>query len=350
VVTGDWKINILIDWNEIFKKSFQGQWLQYAENAFDSHIFFHPSLGMAWLDTYRPMRKLKPLFCIAENDSSVIFMPLVLWTQNWKNAYRKVIVPVGYSDFDYHDPLVNQQLQPDDWASFYKSLTGALKSKVRFDAIEITGIRSEINDKNWSKENDVALFSDLGPFINTESFLQSLTTSLRGDIRRQIRRISEPGPLILFHYNTVNEALDTLPHFLKLHSERWPRAYKAPEFHKNILLNGIESGLVDFTSLKCGGKILGYHLGFIYKNRYYYYMPATDPEFENLSPGKVHLYKLVEYAIEKKCQIFDHLRGDESYKSGWTDKFQPLFRFSCKNSGAGSGIRNLLYSLKQKIT
>ncbi len=345
----DWKIKFITDWDEIFSKSFQYQWLKYAENAVNSHVFFHPSLCMAWLETYRPIRKLKPLFCIAENNSVIIFMPLVLWTQNWKNALRRITITVGHSDFDYHDPIVNQQLQPDDWAYFYKSLTDALKLKEEFDAIEINGIRTEINDENWSKENDVAPFSDLKPFLNPDSFLQSLKASLRGDIRRQIRRISEKGPLILYHYKTVDESLDVLPQFLKLHSRQWPNAYKAPGFHRNLISAGIESGIVDFTSLKCGEKIFGYHLGFIYNNRYYYYMPATDHEFENLSPGKVHMYKLIEYAIERSCQIFDHLRGDENYKAGWTNDMQFLFKFSQKNTGIGSGIRNLAYSIKQKI-
>ena len=287
-----WRFSFVTDWETAFSENFSNEWNKYYENAVNSHVFFHPTLCMAWLETYRPIRKLKPLFCIAENDSVVLFMPLVLWTQNWKNAFRKIIVPVGYSDFDYHDPLVNQQLQPDDWASFYKSLTGALKSKVRFDAIEINGIRTEIIGDNWLKEKDVAPYSDLSCFNDSESFLQSLKTSLRGDIRRQIRRISEKGPLILYHYKTVDESLEVLPQFLKLHSRQWPNAYKAPGFHRNLISAGIESGIVDFTSLKCGEKILGYHLGFIYNNRYYYYMPATDHEFENLSPGKIHLYKL----------------------------------------------------------
>ncbi len=345
-----WRFSFVTDWGTAFSENFSNEWNKYYENAVSSHVFFHHTLCMAWLETYRPIRNLKPLFCIAEKDFSIVFIPLVLWTQNWKNAFRKIIVPVGYSDFDYHDPLVNQQLQPDDWASFYKSLAGTLKSKVRFDAIEINGIRTEIIGDNWLKEKDAAPYSDLSRFNDSESFLQSLKTSLRGDIRRQVRRISEKGPLILYHYKTVDESLEVLPQFLKLHSRQWPNAYKAPGFHQNLISAGIESGIVDFTSLKCGEKILGYHLGFIYNNRYYYYIPATDPEFENLSPGKVHLYKLVEYAVERNCQIFDHLRGDENYKAGWTNNIQPLFKFSLRNTGLRSGIRNLAYSIKQKIS
>jgi CelD/BcsL family acetyltransferase involved in cellulose biosynthesis len=276
-------------------------------------------------------------------------MPLVLWIQDWKNAFRRIIVPAGYSDFDYHDPLVNYQISGNEWASFYESLADAIKSKVHYDAIEINGIRTEVTGENWHKENDIAPFCDLGQFTDSENFLESLKASLRGDIRRQIRRIGELGPLSLYQYNTVEEALNILPQFLKLHSDRWPGAYKAPEFHKNLIVYGLKSGIIQLTSLKSGDKTLSYHLGFTQNKTYYYYMPAIDPEYENLSPGKVHLFKFVERAIADGIKIFDHLRGDENYKEGWTTSVQSLYRFSYQNTSLASKFRNGLYSIKKRI-
>ena len=85
--------------------------LNFRANGFNgqkimsiAHVFFHPALCMAWLETYRPIRKLEPLFCIGDSNHNHFFLPLVLWRKNWKNAFQKVIVPVGYSDFDYHEP------------------------------------------------------------------------------------------------------------------------------------------------------------------------------------------------------------------------------------------------------
>lgn len=349
MVTGNWNIQFITDWDEIYSKSFQDQWLHYLENAVNSHVFFHPALGMAWLKTYRALRNLAPLFCIALKDDSRIFLPLVFWKQNWKDAFRRVVVPVGYSDFDYHDPLDNRQISGNEWASFYESLADAIKLKVNYDAIEINGIRTEVTSKNWHKESDIAPFYDLTQFTDSENFLQSLKTSLRGDIRRQIRRISELGPLILHHYNTVDEALNILPQFLKLHSDRWPGAYKAPGFHKNLIVYGLKSGIMHFTSLKSGDRTLSYHLGFTYSKTCYYYMPVIDPEYENLSPGKVHLFKLVERAIAERNKIFDHLRGDENYKEGWTNRVQSLYKFSYQNISLTSKVRNEVHSIKEKI-
>jgi CelD/BcsL family acetyltransferase involved in cellulose biosynthesis len=345
-----WKFEWITEWDTIYTESFHKVWFELAENGFNSHVFFHPPLCLAWIATYRKLQKIEPLFCFAEKGTISILFPLVLWTQNWKNAFRKIIVPVGYSDFDYHDPLTNRQLSKEDWASFYKSLRGSLILKVPFDAIEINGIRAEINSENWSKEIDIASFCELNIFRNSDDFLKSLKTSLRGDIRRQIKRISEHNPLTLNHYTTISEALSVLPHFLKLHSERWPKAYKAPGFHQNLIKYGVESGIIHFTSLKSGEKILSYHLGFVYNSRYYYYMPTIDPVYENLSPGKVHLFKLVEFAIENGYQLFDHLRGVENYKVGWTNSIQPLYQFLEYKNSPRSDIKNMINSIKKKVS
>lgn len=348
-MSSDWNIRFVTDWDEINSPEFQYQWLEWSETAVNSHVFFHPALSMAWIETYRPLRNLKPIFCIAENKSVVVFIPLVLWKQNWKNAFRKIIISTGYSDFDYHAPVASRSLTPAGWASFYQALLHELKAVADYDAIDLNGLTTEAYSEDMQEEQSAAPFTELAELSNSEDFLLSLKTSLRGDIRRQIRRINELGQLTLHEYTNTDEALDVLPQFLALHSSRWPGAYKAPGFHKNIIVHLEELGILHLTSLKSGEKILSYHLGFQYKKKYYYYMPATDRAFENLSPGKVHLFKLVEYAIDNKYNVFDHLRGDENYKTGWATSVRKLYRLNIQNKKTVSRIKNRFCDLKTKL-
>lgn len=55
----------------------------------NAHVFFHPSLVKAWIDTYLPLRELTPIFvwgkCV---DGNEIFLPLVLWKKNWKTLFK----------------------------------------------------------------------------------------------------------------------------------------------------------------------------------------------------------------------------------------------------------------------
>jgi CelD/BcsL family acetyltransferase involved in cellulose biosynthesis len=345
----NWEIKFVRSFDEIQSGSFKAHWQKNIEKAEINHVFFHPSLCLGWLDAYRPIRKIEPLFCLAIRGDIQIFFPLVLWKQNWKNAYRKLIIPVGYSDFDYHDPIVSRDLSQEEWHSFYSVLLVYLKSGFNYDSIYLNGIHTAINKEHWSKEKDFAPYCNLEKFSNPEQYLKSLSTSLRGDIRRQIRRIEEQGPLDLQQISNIPEALGELPFFLKYHSEKWPGSYKAPGFHSNLLKYGLGSGTVNFSVLKCGSENISWHLGFMHNKTFYYYMPVINPLYEKYSPGKIHLFKLIEYSIINGYKIFDHLRGDENYKAGWTDSYSKLYAFKMVNNHPVSFSRELLCSIKNSL-
>jgi hypothetical protein len=345
----DWEIEIVSDWNEVYSEKFQQKWLKYIEEAIQPNIFFHPSLCMAWIETYRPIRNLTPHFCTARKDDTTVFIPLVLWRQNWKNAFRQIIVPVGFSDFDYHDPLVNRHLNYNDWQSFFHSLISHLKQKVVFDKIEFNGIRVKMSEDFSLKEDDKAPFCDLRSFSGSKEYLQNMGFNLRRNIQKQLKRINNLGPINLKHYKDIDDALYALSNFLEIHSLRWPNAYKAPLFHENLLRSGINAGIVDFSSLYSGDRILSYHLGFIDGNRYYCYMIAFNTDYEALSPAKIHLYLLVEYAFKHGYQTFDFLRGVENYKSGWTNNFEYLYNYYLVNDRISSKYKDFLICLKKQF-
>jgi hypothetical protein len=322
--------------------------MEFFDETENSNLFFHPSLSRAWIETYYQVRDLEPAFCIATSNDLKILYPLVIWKQNWKNAFRKLLVPVGYSDFDYHDPLFRGSIS-NEWGIFYKELLLFLKANISFDTLLISGIHTKTNGNYWSEESEIAPYCNIGTFSSTEQFLQSRSASLRGDIRRQIKRIEAKGRLVLEHLNSIEGALTVLPQFLNYHTERWPGSYKAPHFHENLLKYGLDSGIVDLSVLKCGDEIISWHLGFISKASYLYYMPAIKPEFENFSPGKIHLYKLTEFALDKGLVIFDHLRGQESYKAGWTNDFSKLYKYRFVSSNPVSLTREFLCTLKNHL-
>ena len=142
------------------------------------------------------------------------------------------------------------------------------------------------------------------PFNNSEDFLQSLKTSLRGDIRRQIRRIEKIGKLRLVDFKIFLKRWKYCLLFWNCTEKRWPKAYKAPGFHENLLNYGLDKNIVHFTALRVNDKTMSYHLGFKFNHTYYYYMPAIDPQYENLSPGKIIFSSLVDYAIKNEFYDF----------------------------------------------
>lgn len=341
-----WTFEWITDWETIWSDDFTKKWRTWLEQSWSSHVFFHPALVKAWVETYIPLWNISPFFLIARHGDMTVFLPLVLWKRNWKNAFLREIIPVGYSNFDYHDPIIvgpTDAFKPDFfWSSLFKQLD---RIDVRFDTINITGIRSQYagSGQEWEKD-EICPYCDIACFRNPEDFLPTLKSSLRGDLRRQIRRLEEQGSLS-YHVYTSNELPDSLaalPEFLDLHAQRWPNAYKAPDFHENLLRHSLKEGIVHFSELRLDDKPISWHLGFVDSDRFYYYLPAINPAFAKLSPGKVHLLKCVEEAIRLNLSVYDHLRGEESYKSGWTDETEQLRNFVQLKDSIPSNIKSFV--------
>lgn len=340
------KIEWITDWETIYSENFQAKWMTWATKSSQTNVFFHPALCMAWLDTYRPIRNIKPYFAITQEGEKVIFLPMVLWKRNWKNAFQKLLVPVGYSDFDYHDPITvnNEESIVHDFLN--QIIIDPLLAKA-YDKIYLNGLRTLNLCSTLTKELAVAPFAELSRYKNFEEAKNLLPSKLRGDIRRQIRRLEELGELKFEIIRTLDDGLKILPDFLRHHQIRWPNSYKAPCFHENLIRYGLEKKIVDISILKFNNHIISYHLGFNALNRFYYYMPAIDLEFAKFSPGKIHLYFLFECAYNRGIKIFDHLRGDENYKAGWTDKIQELYYLEKKSSNFQSKIKTRLLNFKK---
>jgi len=335
----------MTSWDEVLRPAFVQQWLQWLDESSTAHVFFHPSLVRAWVETYLPLCDIRPFFVVGTCGDSIAFLPLVLWRRNWKNAWQRLLVPAGYSDFDYHDPVFSGAKPGKELAAdFWNALCEYLPGKMRFDCFTVDGVRQLAAGQGigWVEDGYCPL-TDLAKFKKPEEFLPWLKSSLRGDLRRQLRRIEEVGGLATVTYgnNQVEEALLELPAFLEAHSYRWPGAYKAPRFHENLVRQGLPSGLVSFRVIRIGGVSAAWHLGFRFHRCFYSYMPAMNEKFASMSPGKIMMLYRYEQSIAEGDKVFDHLRGAEDYKEDWSTNKQVVWRFSMRGNDAFGSVRNM---------
>lgn len=324
---------------------------EIPDDVMAQHVFFHPELIKVWMETYRPLRRMTPINVKAICGHQILYMPLVLWQRNWKNAFENVVVPVGYSDYDYHDPIVTLIGVDVDYSNYWIELTQFLMNEVKCDALIIDGITDKVVSEEFFARGEICPRLSLNGIKNEDDLMSFFKTSLRGDLRRQMRRLSEIGELRYREYNSWNEIpASTFEEFMCQHANRWPHAYKAPGFHENLLKYGLDSGVVHFSTLKIGDKEIAWHLGFKYQGRYYYYMPAGNQEYFKYSPTKVHLFYLVRNALVQGFDIYDHLRGEENYKSGWSNHHEYVNTISIRNSAISSKMKEKLLSVKRLVS
>ncbi|MCG8432157.1 MAG: GNAT family N-acetyltransferase, partial [Candidatus Omnitrophica bacterium] len=263
-----WKHKVYRSWDEVDDPAFVRQWEQWMAGSAENHVFNHPSLVSAWTDTYRTLQDIRPLYIVAESEETTVFLPLVLWRRNWKNAMVRLIVPAGYSDYDYHDPVLSGkdgQTLPD---SFWLSMENFISSEAgaRYDEIMLNGIRAMPGDqKGWEKDVVECPYIDMSAYRDFEDFFSGLKKKLRSDINRRKRRIRELGELTYHVHQTdgVHEAVQSLSPMLEAHSKRRPKAYKAPGFHEALIRYGLPEAIVHFSELRLDGKTISWRLGFL---------------------------------------------------------------------------------------
>ena len=342
-----WYFEVINNWDDIWRKTNLARWNSVMRQSSSAHVFFHPALIKAWVDTYIPLQKMQPIFIWAkDNSGNEGFFPLVLWKRNWKNAFIRCIVPMGYSDFDYHNPIFLRPVQ--DLNSFWRQLLDYIEYSFHYDQITLDGITDAMTcEALFWNQDEICPYMALDNINNEQQLLYSLKTSLRGDVRRQIRRLKEVGVLSFTTYHQPEDVWPTFDSFLEEHRHRWPNAYKAPLFHRHLIEQGLKDGLVHFSSLNIDNQPIAWHLGFSYRKRFYYYMPAGNNIFANYSPVKIHLYYLIKWSIEKKYELYDHLKGDENYKTGWSNGYQYVNSLTKRSKGFTTSLKMSILKLRK---
>lgn len=340
----NWRFEWLTTWNEVWDPSFVDWWQELIERSSDAHVFFEPCVVRAWYETYRGLRRIEPRFLIARSDSDCkIFFPLVCDHGTCRDAWQRMIHPVGYLEFDYHDPVCNDLFQKSGWTNFWRQLIQELQHRrFRFDWFSIPRVQGQcVQGAKGFNQVERAPLIDLSKFKSYDDLLSQLSQNMRQGVRRKKRRLERVADVRLrvFGKNEICAALATIPAFRRAHQIQWPQSYQAPGFYERLVTIALPKGFLHLSMLECGERAISWHIGFMYKGRFYWYVPAYDADMGRYSPGQMHLAKLVEETMAKSITVFDFLRGEEPYKLQWANQTQPLYGLSRISRGVLPAVK-----------
>jgi len=267
-----------------------------------------------------------------------------------------MLIPAGYSDYDYHDPvfvsLSVHEIMSDFWKAFFDEIN--IRWNGLFDVCTVNGLHKKYfpSDVNVTGKEG-SPYVDLRKFNSIEDIVGSLSKRTREDVRRKRQRLNKAGKISFHLYSStdIDQAMAELPMILAEHSKKWPGSYKAPDFHKYLVEYGLASNLLHMTQLSLDDHPISWHIGFFYGSRYYWYMPVYKSEFQKYSPGQVHLFMCLEDALNKGAVIFDFLRGRETYKNHLAKDSDDLFEFRYESKKIIPSLRNFLSdSIKPRLS
>jgi CelD/BcsL family acetyltransferase involved in cellulose biosynthesis len=284
----------------------------------------------------------------------------VLDRGGWKDAWLRVIQPVGRNEFDYQEPIVSGNCTKAIGSGFWQAIVNELSGSFGdFDLFEIPRVRQErtLGFEGFSEAGG-APFIELSRFESFEQLFTTLPQPLRQDVRRQQRRISALGTLRMdvVGKDDLSYAMEILPGLLSHHRARWaptcpklmPWPNREDDFYKKLLANVLPSGFLHMSVLKCGEEAISWYVGFLYKRRFYAETTTFNSAFSNYSPGKVHVAKLLEEVFRQGAEVFDFLAGRESYKLWWTQQAIGLYRLSILMPGLLPRLRDSSRRLLRK--
>ena len=151
--------------------------------------------------------------------------------------------------------------------------------------------------------------------------------SHRTDVRRQRKRLAAKGPTSLWQPSDLNTARTLLEEFFAVHDQKWLSQGQPGRFQESLQRKHFRS-IVDrlwgrglhLSALRCGDVNVSFGFGFFSGGWVQWYRPTYRHEYQNLSPGKVHIALLVEEACRCGWRGIDFLQGDEGYKLQWSNQ------------------------------
>ncbi len=349
----EWTIQLLTSWLEIESEVFGLFWSDLARQASNTHVFFHPVLVRIWIETYRSIYNINPLFVKATRGKQQVLFPLVLWRRNFKNGFIRVVVPAGHSDFDYHDPLFLHPPTPEEINTFYTAMLKCIDRTVAYDRMIFDGLHEPYLPKFGTVTHSEGCLA--WPTCKAEcsdGIILPLQKSQARSTLRRYRRLQETGTVGFRRFTSTDDPglFETLETMLEMHSKRWPNAYKAPGFHRKLIEQGLQAGIVDFVEMSLNGTPIAWQISFAYQGRFSLYMPAFDDTYIKYSLGHLSQGYAIGCAKQSGMSVVDHLRGAEEYKSAWGSEETRIYDVTFDRETVASRTRIAAYDLLRKIS
>lgn len=311
---------------------FLREWQALVDANPSARVFQEPVFVRLWFETRgRDFRVSPALLYGRRADGARALFPFGIGLARLRNGFRRRAVGAGEPHFDYQDPAVTWGASGEDWPTLWAALAAELQRQRRFELAGLVRLSAHIAPPE--AQPDPAIGSpiiSLQRWPTAEAFLKTRSGNLRGDVRRQERRLGERGreEVVLFSPREVEAARAELTLLRLAYAREWAGTPAAAEFgssamgrfYERMINDLLPAGWLHFSVLRLDGRSIAWAFGFLYRGTYHYYKPVYDPDFKAFSPGKLLCWRLIERGFRENWREFDFGAGVEPYKLQWTNE------------------------------
>ncbi len=192
---------------------------------------------------------------------------------------------------------------------------------------------------------DAAPFVDLAPFPDFKAYHATVNAKTRKNMRNARNRLSRGGAL---SHRVLSDPTEIETLIERAHSgrERWleaqgltSRAFRDPTFvdFTRAIAEASDGGAISVMamSLMLDETPIADQWGFVFNGRYYAYVATWAPEFEESSPGKLHLEEVIRACKARGYAVADFLMPAVRYKFTWAREAMPVADYALPLSLSG---------------
>jgi CelD/BcsL family acetyltransferase involved in cellulose biosynthesis len=299
-----------------------------------------------WLNSIGGSGRVEPyLVVVKDGDGRGVFhLPLAIETKFNVRLLR--FADCGVADYNAPVLAAGCTLSRQDFTDLWSQILSLLPG---FDIIDLKKIASDIDGAfNPLTYLDCRAFAESGHImpltgLRDSSAAQAPLTKLRRKLAYNHKSLSRVGDA-RFISNPSGAALTQVTERLialkrqKYLNTQMPDFLAEPgveRFYRDMMSPARLGSIGHLSALTVDGTVASAHLGFVGQRRFYYILPAYDPEFSRHRVGYLLLQHLVEQSIEQGFDAFDLGVGDERYKDTWATRHLALYSHERAVTAAG---------------
>lgn len=338
-------------------------WSKLKEEFFEITIFQDIHWIKEWWNYKSSQRNVTPYILeIKDKDQTVGIIPLYIHNLKLSGISFRILKPMGSELSDYLIPILSRKYSVESVLS--KAFEEIMKDKSNWDYLEWENIPENSFFDDYLIQNLLGkyktskrIIGDSCSYIMLEKDVEKLISNLDEKLLKNIhykeRKLKKKGS---FEFKKVYDEKQIEPImniFFELHCTRWNdtptpskfRFVEEREFLLQVAKNLFKSNLLHLTYLIQNDDVISVHFGMSDGNKLYGYLTAFDIRYRKFSVGVILDYHLLLLACKEGCEVFDFLRGDESYKNQWGAFNNYNVRYILFNNSIRSETFRIIYKM-----
>ncbi len=341
-------LKIKIANNDEIKES-REVWSNLVKSMKEPSVFLTWEWITTWLDHYG--KHYKPLVLFIQDESRIVsIIPLAQRYTRLKNGFLKARVISFCGSMEIYPDQLDIICENDKADIYIKMVLDYFTNNyTSWDIIHLALLSGEGNLSKWLQSNykrsDLHLLNkSRAPFIKLENsidiILNGFNSKKKYNLKREMKILCEKKGATFKAIKTQSEMERGIEDLFRLHTERTKEKRirstfdeeSILNFHRDIAKIFLDLGWLSLYLLICNNNVISASYGFIFEKKYYYYQTGLSPEWQQFSPGKMLIFKILENIHDENINEFDFLSGDEVYKTYWTKYSRLLLTLNLYNN------------------